>query len=142
VIESNISIEYRRQKEAGELRKKSSHIGKEVDKVAGELDSLKEQASSLQEEIRRCDSAEMVMIADFDRWIVYYNEVAASRMKELQKKVKEIRKRRAECLEELAKIRPKISLLESRCEALSYRQGELRWESMMQGVKGRKWKAP
>ncbi|HXV45807.1 MAG TPA: hypothetical protein VD736_03955 [Nitrososphaera sp.] len=83
----------------------------------------------------------MVMIYDFDRWIVYYNDVAASRMKELQKRVKEIRKRRAEAMEELAKIRPKVSLLESRCEALSYRQGELYWENRMQGVKGRKWKA-
>jgi hypothetical protein len=49
----------------------------------------------------------MVMISDFDRWIVYYNDVAASRMKELQKRVKEIRKRRVEVLEELAKIRPR-----------------------------------
>jgi uncharacterized protein (DUF3084 family) len=141
VVESNISIEYRRQKDVSELRKKSGHIGRDVDKVAAELDSLKEKASAMQEEIRQCDSAEMTMISDFDRWIVYYNEVAASRMKELQKRVKELRKRRAEALEELTKIKPKISLLELRCEVLSYKQGELRWESMMQGVKGRRWKA-
>lgn len=124
-----------------ELRKKSSLIGKEVDKVAAELDSLKEKASALHEEIRQCDAAEMSMISEFDRWIVYYNEVAASRMKELQKRVKELRKRRTEALEELAKIRPKICLLESKCEILSYRQGEIQWGSRLLGVKERKWKA-
>ena len=141
MFESDISVEYKRQKDVSELRKKSAHAGKDVDKLAAELDSLKERASELQEEIRQLDSAEMVMIYDFDRWIVYYNDVADSRMKELQKRVKEIRKRRAEAMEELAKMRPKVSLLESRCEALSYRQGELYWESRMQWVKGRKWKA-
>jgi len=140
VIESNISIEYRR-KDVSELRKKSSHLGKDVDKVAAEMDSLKEQESYLQEEIRQLDSAEMVLISDFDRWIVYYNDIAASRMKELQKRTKQIRKRRAEALEELAKLRPKISVLESRCQALSYMQGELYWESRMQSVKSRKWKS-
>jgi chromosome segregation ATPase len=141
VIESNVSIGYKRQKDNAELRKKSSQIGREVDKLAAELDSLKEKTYSLQEEIRRYDAAEMVMISDFDRWIVYYNEVAASRMKELQKKLKEIRKRRTAALEELAKTRPKVSMLESKCEILSYRQGEISWESRLQGVKGRKWKA-
>jgi chromosome segregation ATPase len=140
VFESDVSVEYKRQKDISELRKKSAHAGKDIDKVAAELDSLKERASKLQEEIRQLDSAEMVMISDFDRWIVYYNDVAASRLKELQKRVKEIRKKRAEAMEDLAKIRPKVSLLESRCEALSYRQGELYWESRMQWVKGRKWK--
>jgi uncharacterized protein (DUF3084 family) len=140
VIESNISIEWR-QKDAEELRKKSSQIGREVDKVAAELDLLREKESTLQEEVRQCDSAEMTMISDFDKWIVYYNDVAASRMKELQRRVKEVRKKRLEDLEELARIRPKICLLESRCELLSYRQGELMWESRMQGVKKRKWKA-
>jgi uncharacterized protein (DUF3084 family) len=140
VIESDISVDYRRRKDLSELRKKSGHIGKDVDKVAAELDSLRESASALREEIRQLDSAEMVLISDFDRWIVYYNDVAASRMKELQKRIKEIRKRRTEALEELAKIRPKISILESKCEMLSYRQGELYWESRMQEVKGRKWK--
>lgn len=140
MIESNISIEYRR-KDVSELRKKSSHLGKDVDKVAAEMDSLKEQESYLQEEIRQLDSAEMVLISDFDRWIVYYNDIAASRMKELQKRTKQIRKRRAEALEELAKLRPKISVLESRCQALSYMQGELYWESRMQSVKSRKWKS-
>lgn len=141
MVASNISIEYRRQKDISELRKKSVHAGKDVDKIAAELDSLKEKAFALQEEVRQCDAAEMVMISDFDRWIVYYNEVAASRMKELQRRVKELRKRRLECLEELAKIRPKISLIESKCELLSYKQGELIWESRMQRVKERKWKA-
>ncbi|HEU4606041.1 MAG TPA: hypothetical protein VFS46_07375 [Nitrososphaera sp.] len=141
MIESNVSIGYRRQKDNAELRKKSSQVGREVDKLAAELDSLKEKAYSLQEEIRRYDAAEMTMISDFDRWIVYYNEVAASRMKELQKKVKEIRKRRTAALEELAKTRPRVSMLESRCEILSYRQGEISWESRLQGVKERKWKA-
>lgn len=116
-------------------------MGKDVDKVAAELDLLRERASDLQEEIRQCDAAEMTMIYDFERWIVYYNDVAASRMKELNKRVKDLRKKRAEALEELAKIRPKISLLESKCELLSYRQGELFWESMIQRVKTRKWKA-
>jgi prefoldin subunit 5 len=138
VIESNISIEYR--KDTSELRKKSGHIGKDVDKLAAELDLLRDRAAELQEEIRQLDSAEMVMISDFDRWIVYYNDVAASRMKELQKRVKEIRKRRAAALEELAELRPKISFLESRCEVLSYRQGELYWESRMQAVKERRWR--
>ena len=141
MFESDISVEYKRQKDVLELRKKSAHAGKDVDKLAAELDSLKERASGLQEEIRQLDSAEMVMIYDFDRWIVYYNDVAASRMKELQKRVKEIRKRRTEALADLAKIGPKVSLLEWRCEALSYRQGELYWESRMQWVKVRKWKA-
>lgn len=140
MIESNISIEWQ-QKDFAELRKKSSQIGREVDKAAAELDSLKEREASLHEELKQCDSAEMGMISDFDRWIVYYNDVAASRMKELQKRVKELRKKRAEDLEELAKIRPKICALESRCELFSYRQGELLWESRMQGVKKRKWKA-
>ena len=140
MIESNVSIGYRRQKDS-ELRKKSTQIGREVDKLAAELDSLKERAYSLQEEIRRYDAAEMTLISDFDRWIVYYNEVAASRMKELQKKVKEIRKRRTAALEELAKTRPRVSMLESKCEILSYRQGEISWEGRLQGVKGRKWKA-
>lgn len=141
MIESNVSIGYRRQKDNAELRKKSSQVGREVDKLAAELDSLKEKACSLQEEIRQYDSAEMTLISDFDRWIVYYNEVAASRMKELQKRVKEIRKRRTAALEELAKTRPRISVLESRCEILSYRQGEISWEGRLQGVKERKWKA-
>ena len=141
MIESNVSIGYKRQKDNAELRKKSSQLGREVDKLVAELDSLKEKTYSLQEEIRRYDAAEMALISDFDRWIVYYNEVAASRMKELQKKVKEIRKRRTAALEELAKTRPKVSMLESRCEILSYRQGEISWESRLQGVKERKWKA-
>jgi hypothetical protein len=140
VAESNISIEWR-QKDLGELRKKSAQIGREVDKVAAELDLLKEKEASLQEEVQQCDSAEMGMISDFDRWIVYYNDVAASRMKEMQRRVKELRKKRTEDLEELAKIRPRICALESRCALLSYRQGELVWESRMQGVKKRKWKA-
>jgi hypothetical protein len=62
-------------------------------------------------------------------------------MKELQKRVKELRKKRIEDLEELAKIRPRIRTLESKCELFSYRQGELLWESRMQAVKKRKWKA-
>lgn len=140
MIESNVSIEWR-QKDFAELRKKSHQLGKEVDKAAAELDSLKEKEASLQEEVRQCDAGEMEMIADFDKWIVYYNDVAASRMKELQRRVKDLRKKRAEDLEELAKIRPRISALESRCVILSYRQGELVWESRMQGVKKRKWKA-
>ena len=139
MIESNVSIEWR-QKDFAELRKKSHQLGKEVDKAAAELDSLKEKDASLQEEVRQCDAGEMEMIADFDKWIVYYNDVAASRMKELQRRVKDLRKKRAEDLEELAKIRPRISALESRCVILSYRQGELIWESRMQGVKKRKWK--
>ncbi len=140
MIESNVSIGYRRQKDS-ELRKKSSQMGREVDKLAAELDSLKEKASSLQEEIRQCDAAEMAMISDCDRWIAYYNEVAVSRIKELQKRVKEIRKCRTVALEELAKTRPRISMLESRCEILSYRHGEIGWESRLQGVEERKWKA-
>jgi hypothetical protein len=140
VVESNVSIESH-QKDFDELRKKSSHIGKEVDRVAADLDMLKEKKSQLLEEIRQCDAEEMSLISDFDKWIVYYNDVAASRMKELQKRVKELRKRRIGDMEELTKIGPRICLLESRCEMLSYRQGELVWESRMQGVKKRKWKA-
>jgi prefoldin subunit 5 len=140
VVETNISNDYRQQKDVSELQKESNQIGKDVDKVAAELDSLNEKAFELKEEIRQLDSAEMVMISGFDKWIVYYNDVAASRMKELQKRVGDIRKRREEALKELADIRPKISLLESRCEVLSYKQGELRWESRLQGVKERKWK--
>jgi uncharacterized coiled-coil DUF342 family protein len=142
MIEGNkILIEYGRQKDVTELRKKSNRIAGDFDKVASELDKLKEIESGLQDEMRQCDSTEMTMVYDFDRWIVYYNDIAASRMKELQKKVKQLRKRRAEILEELAKIRPKICLLESRCAVLSYQQGEVYWESKLQSVKGRKWKA-
>ena len=140
MAESDISIEWS-QKEEAELHKKSGHIGREVDKVAAELDLLKEKEALLQENMRQCDAAEMSIISDFDRWIVYYNDVAASRMKEVQKRVKELRKRRTESIEELAKIRPRICLLESRCELLSYRQGEVLCECRMQGVKKRKWKA-
>jgi prefoldin subunit 5 len=141
VVESNISVEYRRQKDVAELKKKSSHVGGGFDKVAAELDQLRAKESGLQEEIRQCDAAEMIMISDFDKWIVYYNEVAASRMKELQKRVKELRKRRTEAMEELTKIRPKICLLETKCAVLSYKQGEVYWESRLQNVKERKWKA-
>lgn len=140
MVESNVSIEWH-QKDLDEQRKKSSQIGKEVDKVAADLDMLKEKESQLLEEIRHCDAEEMNLISDFDKWIVYYNDVAASRMKELQKRVKELRKRRIGDMEELTKLRPRICLLESKCEMLSYRQGELMWESRMQGVKNRKWKA-
>lgn len=139
MVESNVSIKWR-QKDFDELRKKSSQIGKEVDKVAADLDMLREKESQLLEEIRQCDAEEMSLISDFDKWIVYYNDVAASRMKELQKRVKELRKRRMEHLDELGKILPKISLLESKCKMLSYMQGEVLWESRMQGVKKRKWK--
>jgi|GEM_PF-1942889 len=139
VIESNVSIEWR-QKDFDELRKRSSQISKEVDKVAADLDMLREKESQLLEEIRRCDAEEMSLISDFDKWIVYYNEVAASRMKELQRRVKELRKKRIESMEELAKIRIRICALESKCEMVSYRQGEIMWESKMQGVKKRKWK--
>jgi chromosome segregation ATPase len=140
VIESNVSIEWR-QEDFDELRKRSSQIGKEVDKLAAELDMLMEKESELLEEIRRCDAEEMSLISDFDKWIVYYNEVAASRMKELQKRVKELRKKRVEGIEELGKIRTRICVLESKCEMMSYRQGEIMWESKMQGVKKRRWKA-
>jgi len=44
-------------------------------------------------------------------------------------------------VKELAKTRSRVSVLESRCEILSYRQGEISWESRLQGVKERKWKA-
>lgn len=140
MVESNTSIEYRRQKNVVELKKKSIHAGGDFDKIAADLDHLREKEFDLQEEARRCDAAEMTMISDFDKWIVYYNEVAASRMKELQKRVKQLRKRRVETLEELAKIRPKICILESRSAALSYKQGEIYWESKLQKVKERKWR--
>jgi hypothetical protein len=140
VVESKVSIELRKQSDFGELRKKSAHISKEVDKLATELDQLRERESLLQEEIRQCDAAEMSMIADFDKWIVYYNDVASSRMKEIQKRVKEVRKKRSQDIEELAKIQPRICLLECQCKSLSYRQGEIMWENRMQGVKKRKWK--
>ena len=141
MVEGNISVEYRRQKDVAELKKKSGHVSGGFEKVAAELDQLREKEVSLQEEIRLCDAAEMTMISDFDKWIVYYNEVAASRMKELQKRVKELRKRRTQTIEELEKIRPKICLLELRCAVLSYKQGEVYWESRLQNVKERKWKA-
>lgn len=140
MIESNVSIGYQKN-DTTELRKKSNQIGREVAKMAAELDLLKERIFSFQEEVRRCDAAEMRLISDFDKWIVYYNEVAASRMKELEKRIREIRKKRAAALEELAKARPKVSLLESKCEVLSYKQGEVNWENRLQSVKGRKWKA-
>ena len=140
MVESNTSTEYRRQKNAAELKKKSIHAGGDFDKIAAEIDHLREKEFDLQEEVRRCDAAEMTMISDFDKWIVYYNEVAASRMKELKKRVKELRKRRSEILENLAKIRPKICMLESRSAAFSYKQGEIYWENKLQNVKERKWK--
>lgn len=140
VVESKVSIEWRKQGDFAELHKKSTHISKDVDKLATELDQLRERESLLQEEIRQCDAAEMSMISDFDKWIVYYNDVASSRMKEIQKRVKEVRKKRSQDIEELAKIQPRICLLESQCKSLSYRQGEIMWENRMQGVKKRKWK--
>jgi FtsZ-binding cell division protein ZapB len=141
VADGDISIQHRRQKDVAELKKKSSHVDKDFAEIVAELDHLREREFDLKEEIRQCDAAEMTVISDFDEWIVYYNEVAASRMKVLQKRVKEIRKRRAEILKETLKIRPKICLLESRCTALSYKQGEVYWESKLQSVKGRKWVA-
>ena len=137
---NNISVEYRQQEDLTELRKKAKHVEGDFDKVASELDKLKSVEYDLQNEMLGCDSTEMTMIYDFDRWIVYYNDVAASRLKELQKKVKEIRKRRAEILKELTRLRPKICMLESKCAALSYKQGELYWENRLQSVKKRKWK--
>lgn len=139
LIESNASIEWH-QKDFDELRKRSSQVSKEVDRIAADLDMLREKEVQLLEDIRRCDAEEMSLISDFDKWIVYYNEVAASRMKELQRRVKELRKKRIESMEELAKIRIRICALESKCEMVSYRQGEIMWESKMQGVKKRKWK--
>ncbi|HXV45806.1 MAG TPA: hypothetical protein VD736_03950 [Nitrososphaera sp.] len=56
MFESDISVEYKRQKDVSKLRKKSAHAGKDVDKLATELDSLKERVSELQEEIRQLDS--------------------------------------------------------------------------------------
>ena len=140
MAESNISIELR-QKDLAELSKQSGQLGRETAKVASDLDLLKEKEGLLLENLRQCDAEEMSMISEFDKWIVYFNDVAKSRMKEVQRRVKELRKQRAESIGELAKIRPRICLLESRCVLLSYKQGEILWESMIQDVKKRKWKA-
>lgn len=140
MIGSNVSIEWS-QEDFEDLRKRSNKASKDVDKLAADLDMLRGKESDLLEEIQICDDEEMSLIYDFDKWIVYYNKVAESRMKEVQKRVKELRKKRMQRLGELTKVRTRICALESKCETLSYKQGEILWEGRIHAVKKRKWKA-
>jgi hypothetical protein len=128
-----MSVDYALQKRAGEA-------AKGFDKVAAELDRLAVKIAGLQEAIWQCNMQELGLVADLDT-IVYYNDVTAARFKHVRKEAEKLRKVRMKSLEELAKARAKAAELRTKCEMMSYRQGELLWDAKIEAVKKRKWKS-
>lgn len=128
-----MSVDYALQKRAGEA-------AKGFDKVAAELDRLAVKIAGLQEAIWQCNMQELSLVADLDT-IVYYNDVTAARFKHVRKEAEKLRKVRMKSLEELAKARAKAAELRTKCEMMSYRQGELLWDAKIEAVKKRKWKS-
>lgn len=128
-----MSLDYALQKRAGEA-------AKGFDKVAAELDRLAVKIAGLQEAIWQCNMQELGLVADLDT-IVYYNDVTAARFKHVRKEAEKLRKVRMKSLEELAKARAKAAELRTKCEMMSYRQGELLWDAKIEAVKKRKWKS-
>jgi chromosome segregation ATPase len=139
-IGQNLPLKLSQQKDMAHLQKKSDEAGKGFHRVAQELDRLNESASALREDIERCDREEQGLVSGFDEQVVYYNNVTANRYKHIRKEIKELRKKRVKALEELSRQRSKISELETQCEILAYRQGEVCWDSKLEAIKSRKWK--
>jgi len=122
-----------------ELYKKAGQAAKGFDRVAAELDTLGEKADELERRIMLCNSKELELVSGFDEMVVYYNDVAASRFKQIKREVKQLREIRAKALEELVKLRTRIAELQTKNEITSYRQGELLLDFKLEEVKKRKW---
>ncbi len=122
-----------------DLYKKAGQAAKGFDKVAVELDALRERAADLEQKILLCNSKELDLVSGFDEMVVYYNDVAASRFKQIKKDVKQLREIRAKALEELIKLKTRLAELQTKSEITSYRQGELLLDSKLEAVRKRKW---
>jgi len=124
-----------------DFQKKAGQAAKGFDRVAAELDTLSEKVRDFEEQVARCNSEELGLVYGFDEMVVYYNDVAASRYKRIQKQVKQLREIRMKALEELVKLRTRLAELETKGEIVSYRQGELLLDARLEAVRKRKWEA-
>lgn len=122
-----------------DLYKRAGQAAKGFDRVAAELDTLSEKADELERQVILCNSKELDLVSGFDEMVVYYNDVAASRFKQVKREVKQLREIRAKSLEELAKLRTRIAELQTKSEITSYRQGELLLDWKLEAVRKRKW---
>jgi prefoldin subunit 5 len=122
-----------------ELQKRADQSSKGFEKVAAELDLLSEKITSLEQQVSRCNKEEPDLVLEFDEMVVYYNDIASARLKRIAKEIKQLREARVKALEELARLRARHSELRTKCEVISYRQGELLWDSRLEAVKKRKW---
>ena len=122
-----------------DLYKKAGQAAKGFDKIVAELDTLSERAADLEQQILLCNSKELDLVSGFDEMVVYYNDVAASRFKQIMKDVRQLREIRAKALEELIKLRTRLAELQTKSEITSYRQGELLLDSKLEAVRKRKW---
>jgi prefoldin subunit 5 len=122
-----------------ELQKRAGQSSKGFEKLAAELDLLSEKITSLEQEVSRCNKEEPDLVLGFDEMVVHYNDVASARLKWIAKEIKQLREARVKALEELTRLRARHSELRTKCEVISYRQGELLWDSRLEAVKKRKW---
>ncbi len=123
-----------------ELQKRAGQSSKGFEKIAAELDLLSAKITSLEQEVSRCNKEEPDLVLGFDEMVVqHYNDVASARLKRIAKEIKQLREARVKALEELARLRARHSELRTKCEVISYRQGELLWDSRLEAVKKRKW---
>jgi prefoldin subunit 5 len=123
-----------------ELQKRAGQSSKGFEKIAAELDLLNEKITSLEQQVSRCNKEEPDLVLGFDEMVVqHYNDVASARLKQIAKEIKHLREARVNALEELARLRARHSELRTKCEVISYRQGELLWDSRLEAVKKRKW---
>jgi prefoldin subunit 5 len=123
-----------------ELQKRAGQSSKGFEKIAAELDLLSAKITSLEQEVSRCNKEEPDLVLGFDEMVVqHYNDVASARLKRIAKEIKQLREARVKALEELTRLRARHSELRTKCEVISYRQGELLWDSRLEAVKKRKW---
>jgi prefoldin subunit 5 len=123
-----------------ELQKRADQSSKGFEKIAAELDLLSAKITSLEQEVSRCNKEEPDLVLGFEEMVVqHYNDVASARLKRIAKEIKQLREARVKALEELTRLRARHSELRTKCEVISYRQGELLWDSRLEAVKKRKW---
>jgi prefoldin subunit 5 len=123
-----------------ELQKRAGQSSKGFEKIAAELDLLSAKITSLEQEVSRCNKEEPDLVLGFEEMVVqHYNDVASARLKRIAKEIKQLREARVKALEELTRLRARHSELRTKCEVISYRQGELLWDSRLEAVKKRKW---